>query len=140
MSSHPCLRRDPATVRFLESGGDLPRATSTSALSSASVLRLFGRASDAVASKITYRSLGAEEADPWYREKVPQLEQLEAQLRKLLSLAEQLAQSRSDLAAATGAFAQGAAVLSSAEEAHSLSRALAHLARVEEKVEQVHHR
>lgn len=45
---------------------------------------------------------------------------------------------RHDMANATGAFSQSTAALSSVEEAHSLSRALAHLSRVEEKVEQVH--
>ena len=72
-----------------------------------------------------------EENDPWYEEKTRQIENTEAQLKRLCSLAESLAQCRSDLASATGAFSQGAAMLSSAEEAHSLSRALAHLARVE---------
>ncbi len=45
---------------------------------------------------------------------------------------------RHDLSTATAAFSQSTAALSSVEEAHSLSRALAHLSRVEEKVEQVH--
>ncbi len=137
VSAHPVLRLDPATVRFLESVGELPRATSTSALSSASVLRLFGRAADTVTKMTTYRM---EETDPWYREKVPQIEQLDSQLRKLCGLAESLVQCRQELAMATGSFAQGAAILSSTEEAHSLSRALAQLARVEERVQQVHHR
>ena len=78
-----------------------------------------------------------EETDPWYEEKVAQIDALESQLRKLHGCAEALTQCRHELAVATGSFAQGAAMLSSTEEAHSLSRALAHLAEVEEKVEQV---
>ena len=89
--------------------------------------RLLGRVNDTV-NKITYKM---EENDPWYEEKTRQIENTEAQLKRLCGLAESLAQCRSDLASATGAFSQGAAMLSSAEEAHSLSRALAHLARVE---------
>ncbi len=146
------LRRDAATVRFLEAAGDLPRATSTSALSSASVMRLFGRVSDTVAVKAAAHkgaaaaavaavtSSSAEDADPWYREKTPHLEALEKQLRRLMTLAEGVVQCRHELAVAAGAFAQSAAALSSAEEAHSLSRALALLARAEERVEAVHHR
>ena len=91
------------------------------------ILRLLGRVNDTV-NKITYKM---EENDPWYEEKTRQIENTEAQLKRLCGLAESLAQCRSDLASATGAFSQGAAMLSSAEEAHSLSRALAHLARVE---------
>jgi sorting nexin-1/2 len=79
-----------------------------------------------------------EENDPWYEEKTRQIDALESQLKKLCGLAEILAQCRSDLASATGAFSQGAATLSSTEEAHSLSRALAHLAKVEERAERVH--
>ncbi len=86
-------------------------------------------------NKITYKM---EENDPWYEEKTKQIDALEAQLKKLCGLAESLAQCRSDLASATGAFSQGAAMLSSTEEAHSLSRALAQLAKVEEKAESVH--
>ena len=91
------------------------------------IVRLLGRVNDTV-NKITYKM---EENDPWYEEKTRQIENTEAQLKRLCGLAESLAQCRSDLASATGAFSQGAAMLSSAEEAHSLSRALAHLARVE---------
>ena len=149
VAAHPVLRRDHLFIEFLESVRELPRATSTSALSTASVfrysnllglstttrsilprsliIRLLGRVNDTV-NKITYKM---EENDPWYEEKTRQIENTEAQLKRLCGLAESLAQCRSDLASATGAFSQGAAMLSSAEEAHSLSRALAHLARVE---------
>ena len=134
VAQHPVLRRDSMFVEFVASSRDLPRATSTSAISSASVFRLFGKVGDTV-NKMTYKM---EENDPWYEEKVAQIDALESQLKKLHGLVESLVQCRSDLAAATGTFAQGAALLSSSEEAHSLSRALAQLARVEEKVEQVH--
>ena len=54
VAQHPVLRRDAAVVEFLTSTRELPRATSTSALSSASVMRLLGRVGDTV-TKITYR-------------------------------------------------------------------------------------
>lgn len=53
-SAHPVLRMDPDFRDFLEQDGDLPRATSTSALSGAGVMRLFHRVGDAV-EKITYK-------------------------------------------------------------------------------------
>ena len=39
VAAHPVLRRDHIFIEFLESGRELPRATSTSALSTASVFR-----------------------------------------------------------------------------------------------------
>ena len=58
---------DPEVIEFFESKRDLPRATSTSALSSASVLRLLGKVGDTV-NKMS--SVKMEETDPWYEEKV----------------------------------------------------------------------
>lgn len=135
VGQHPVLRRDPIFVEFLESNRDLPRATSTSAISSASVFRLLGKVGDTV-NKITYKM---EENDPWYEEKILQIDSLENQFKKLYGLIENLVQCRHDLALATGSFAHGTAMLSNTEEAHSLSRALAYLAKVEEKVQEVHH-
>ena len=43
VAHHPVLRKDSTFMEFLESSRDLPRATSTSALSSASVFRLIGK-------------------------------------------------------------------------------------------------
>ena len=65
---------------------------------------------------------------------------MEAQLRKLYSVSEILVQCRHDLAVSTGGFATATAALASTEDAHALSKALAKLAKVEEKVEQVHHK
>ena len=80
-----------------------------------------------------------EETDPWYEDKVQQIDSMDLQLRKLYGAAETLVQRRHDLAISTGAFSHGIAALSVTEEAHTLSRALVHLAKAEEKVEQVHH-
>lgn len=134
VAQHPVLRRDMIFIEFLQSNQDLPRATSTSALSSASVLRLIGRMGDTV-NKMTYKM---EENDPWYEDKVHQIDNLAAQLKKLYVLAESLVQCRQDLASATGYFAHSTAMLANCEEAHSLSRALAQLAKVEESIELVH--
>ena len=135
--SHPILREDCDVIEFLESKRELPRATSTSALSSASVLRLLGKVGDTV-TKIS--AVKMEETDPWYDEKVHQIDSMEAQLRKLYGVAENLVQCRHDLAVSTGAFAQATAAMSNTEEAHTLSKALSQLSKVEENVEQVHYR
>lgn len=54
MAKHPALQTDPSFVDFLELEGDLPRATSTSALSGAGVMRLFSRVGDSL-GKMTYK-------------------------------------------------------------------------------------
>jgi len=54
VAAHPDLQTDPSFVDFLEVEGDLPRATSTSALSSAGVMRLFSRVGDSI-GKIAFR-------------------------------------------------------------------------------------
>lgn len=54
VAQHPVLQTDPSVVDFLELDGELPRATSTSALSGAGVLRLFSRVGDSL-GKIAYK-------------------------------------------------------------------------------------
>ena len=54
IAKHPDLQSDPSFVDFLEVDSDLPRATSTSALSGAGVLRLFSRVGDSL-GKMTYK-------------------------------------------------------------------------------------
>ena len=53
-AAHPTLRMDPDFREFLEKDGELPKATSTSAISGASVKRLLSRVGDAV-EKITFK-------------------------------------------------------------------------------------
>ena len=71
---------------------------------------------------------------------IQQIDSMEGQLRKLYSVAENLVQCRHDLAVSSGGFAAAMGALANTEDAHALSKALAKLALVEEKVEQVHHR
>ena len=53
-ATHPVLQVDPDFREFLEREGDLPKATSTSALSGAGVMRLFHRVGDVV-EKISFK-------------------------------------------------------------------------------------
>ncbi|XP_054277685.1 sorting nexin-2-like [Macrosteles quadrilineatus] len=133
-AEHPTFRVDPDFREFLEADMELPKATNTSALSGAGVMRLFNKVGETV-NKITYKM---DENDPWFEEKVQQVESLDAQLRKLLLSVETLVMGRRDLAQLTSAFAKSAAILSNCEEHSSLSRVLAQLTDVEEKVEAVH--
>ena len=126
---HPVLRLDQDFIDFLESEGELPRATS--AISSASVFRIITRVGDTV-NKMAYKM---EEGDDWFEEKTQHVEQMETQLKKLYGIVETVVTYRRDLATATGQFAQSAANLANSEEAFHLSRALEGLARTEEKVE-----
>ena len=62
----------------------LCRATSTSALSSASVFKMISRVGETV-NKIAYKM---EETDSWFEEKTNHVEQMETQLRKLFGIVE----------------------------------------------------
>lgn len=130
-AAHPVLCVDPDFREFLEADMDLPKATNTSALSGAGVMRLFNKVGETV-NKITYKM---DENDPWFEERTQQVENLDLQLRKLHTSVEMLVLHRKDLAALTSSFAKSAAMLGNCEEHTSLSRALAQLADVEEKVE-----
>ncbi|CAL8088484.1 unnamed protein product [Orchesella dallaii] len=134
VGSNPVLRVDPDFRDFLEIDTDLPKATSTSAFSGAGVVRLFNKVGETV-NKISYRM---DEADPWFEERIQNIEALENQLRKVHTSIELLVAYRRDLAAATGNFSKSAAILSNAEEHTGLARALAQLSDVEDKVEQMH--
>ena len=53
-AKHPSLRVDSDFREFLEAEGDLPRSTSTSALSGAGVMRLFNKVGDSF-GKMTFK-------------------------------------------------------------------------------------
>ncbi|XP_066978714.1 sorting nexin-2 isoform X13 [Macrobrachium rosenbergii] len=133
--AHPTLRADPDFREFIELDAELPRATQTSALSSAGVLRLFNRVGETV-NKMTFKM---DESDQWFEEKTQQIESLDAQLRKLHLAMEGLVAYRRELAVSTASFAKSAAILSSVEEHSALSRALHQLAESTERTHTIHH-
>ncbi|XP_042144813.1 sorting nexin-2 isoform X2 [Ixodes scapularis] len=132
-AQHPSLRVDPDFREFLELEAELPRATSTAALSGAGMFRLISRVGDSV-SKITTKM---DETDPWFEEKQQQVDNLDLQLRRLHASIETMVQQRRELSQSTGSFAKSAAMLGNCEEHTGLSRALSKLAEVCERVEQV---
>lgn len=133
-AAHPVLRMDPDFREFIEMDSELPKATNTSALSGAGVMRLFSRVGDTV-NKMTFKM---DETDPWFEEKQQQIENLDQQLRKLHASVESLVLNRKELAISTAVFAKSAAMLSNCEEHTALSRALSQLAEIEEKIDQLH--
>ncbi|KAF7998345.1 hypothetical protein HCN44_009743 [Aphidius gifuensis] len=130
---HPVLGVDPDFREFLEAEMDLPRASRTSALSGAGMMRLFNKVGETV-NKITYKM---DESDSWFEEKTLQIDSLDTQLRSLHGAVEALTYQRRELANCTGATAKSIAVLGHGEVGVSLGRALAQLAETLEKVEVV---
>ncbi|XP_012262040.2 sorting nexin-2 isoform X2 [Athalia rosae] len=130
-AAHPVLSIDPDFREFLEADMELPKATNTSALSGAGVMRLFNKVGETV-NKITYKM---DENDSWFEEKTTQIDSLDTQLRALHSAVDNLTNQRRELANCTGATARSVAVLGHGEPGASLGRALAQLAETLEKVE-----
>lgn len=133
-SVHTSLVDEPDFIEFLEKDGDLPKSSSTSALSGAGMLRMFTKVGDAL-EKIVVK---VDETDEWFQEKQQQVEAFDLQLRKLHSSIEALSAHRRDLSMCTASFAKSAAMLGNVEEHTALSRALSQLAETEEKIEVLH--
>ncbi|KAL8615925.1 hypothetical protein ACOMHN_034601 [Nucella lapillus] len=133
-ASHPVLMADEDFKEFLEKDSDLPRATSTSALSGAGVMRLFHKVGDTF-EKMAFKM---DENDEWFEEKQQQIEALDLQLHKLHISVETLVAHRRELSTSTAVFAKSAAMLGNVEEHTTLSRALSQLAETEEKIETIH--
>ncbi|KAF3855150.1 hypothetical protein F7725_023205 [Dissostichus mawsoni] len=120
--NHPSLLQDPDVREFLERD-ELPRATSTQALSGAGFLKMINKATDAV-SKMTIKM---NESDVWFEEKLQEVESSDQHFRKLHALVESLVVHRKEHGDA-----------GHAEDNTALSRALSQLAEVEDKMEQLH--
>ncbi|XP_031780551.1 sorting nexin-2 [Nasonia vitripennis] len=133
VAAHPIFCVDPDFREFLEADMELPKATNTSALSGAGVMRLFNKVGETV-NKITYKM---DENDSWFEETVTHVDSLDTQLRSLHAAVETLTNQRKELAGCTGATARSIAVLGHGEPGASLGRALAQLAETLEKVEVV---
>lgn len=133
IAQHPDLRGDRNFIDFLEVDGDLPKSSTTSALSSAGIARLFGKVGDSI-NKIAFT---LSEPDQWFEDKQEQIESLDHELKQLHSSLETLVVHRRELSQNIGQFAKSIAVLGSVEENMALSKALSALAEIETKVEQI---
>nr|XP_027205936.1 sorting nexin-2-like isoform X2 [Dermatophagoides pteronyssinus] len=143
-AEHPVLCSDPDFREFLELDTELPRSTSTSALSGAGLKRMFSLFGDTV-NKMTFRM---EESDPvsfnqngfvfWFESKQQQIEILDTQFRKLYAAVELLIYNRKELSTSLGVLGKGTALIGHDENNVSLSCALSHLAATHEKVEKIY--
>jgi len=135
LGAHTVLRMDPDLREFLELEGDLPRATSTQALSGAGVKRLFKGIGDSV-SKIATGYV--EESDSWFETKAEEVARLEEQLRRLHTSAETLAEYRRDVSGSMRELSRASALLAASEENSALARAVSQLSETQEKLERAH--
>jgi sorting nexin-1/2 len=129
---HNNLRNDPDMRDFLERE-ELPKASHTSALSSKSIMKKLNFAVDTAIAKAPTRI--PMEQDQWYDMKQVQVENLETQLKKLVTNIEGLVVARQDLSSFNATFAKSVAMLGNTEEHLVLSRALSQLSEVQEKIE-----
>lgn len=139
LSRHPILRVDPAFVDFLELEGDLPRSTSTSAISSSQVLKLLNKVGEGI-GKISYKIDEADQCSgdlEWFEDKYQQIEMIESHLKRLYNNIEPLLLHRKDLAQNAGLFSKSLDLLATSEEHASLSRALSRLADMYNRTEQL---
>lgn len=134
IAQHPVLRTDPDFRDFLELQAELPRSTSTSALSKEGMKRLFGQVTESV-TKMGYRM---DESDKWFDEKALQLDNLDTQLMKLHTSVGALIHHRKLLTVTTGNFARSVAILGNVEEYTPLSFDLSKLATTKEKIEHLY--
>lgn len=134
LAAHKTFRYDPDFRDFLEISSDLPKATNTSALSGAGMLKLFKNVTDSV-NKMAVKM---EETDQWFEEKTRQIDNLYVQFKKLHATVEMLCGWRRDLTVANKEFAKSVAILANSEEQLNLSRALSQLGEIYEKIEQIY--
>uniref|UniRef100_A0A8D8V8J6 Sorting nexin-2 n=2 Tax=Cacopsylla melanoneura TaxID=428564 RepID=A0A8D8V8J6_9HEMI len=133
-AAHPVLRDDPDFREFLEVDGELPRATNTSALSSAGMLRFINRFGETV-QKLSFRM---DENDQWFSDKTVLVDSIESQLAHLHSSIESLVVQRRELSLFSSHLAKSLALLSNIEEHSALSRVLSELSELYEKLETVY--
>uniref|UniRef100_A0A914WPB1 PX domain-containing protein n=1 Tax=Plectus sambesii TaxID=2011161 RepID=A0A914WPB1_9BILA len=132
---HPVLMMDCDFRDFVTFDAELPKASSTAALSSAGVIRMFRSVGD-VFTKIAYHM---DENDRWFEEKQNEVDDLDDSLKKLQASVESLVMFRRELAGGTESFCKSMSMLASCEENTALARAFSQLAETQEKVGLLQH-
>jgi len=133
-AGHPNLRVDPDFREFLELDAELPKANQTAALSGKNMMKAISKLGD----KVNAYATKMEETDQWFEDKTFVIENLDQQLRKLLTATEAMVDFRKSLSGQTYQLSKSLRLLGSAEDNSKLAAALQQLADVEEKVEKVH--
>lgn len=134
LGKHKTFRFDPDFRDFVEIADELPKATNTSTLSGAGMVKMFKNLTDSV-SKI---SIKMEETDQWFEEKTRQVDNLHQQYTKLHSTIEILYSWRKNLSISTNEFSKSIAILANSEEQLNLSRALSQLGEIYEKIDVIY--
>ncbi|KAI6195476.1 Sorting nexin-2 [Aphelenchoides besseyi] len=130
LTRSPRLVTNHDLIDFLTFDANLPRATSTSALSSNSVKKMFKSFSEML-SKIAFPM---DENDRWFEHVHGHVEELEDMLTRLQSSVDGLTGNRRELATATDQLSKAMSMIGSCEESTALARTLSKLAETHENL------
>jgi sorting nexin-1/2 len=133
LGKNKTFRFDPDFRDFIEISEELPKATNTSALSGAGMVKMFRNLTESVSKQTKM-----EESDSWFDEKSRQVDNLYQQFSKLHSTIEIMYSWRKDLSSSTKEFSKSAAILANSEEQLNLSRALSQLGEIYEKIDVIY--
>uniref|UniRef100_A0A914EBD6 PX domain-containing protein n=1 Tax=Acrobeloides nanus TaxID=290746 RepID=A0A914EBD6_9BILA len=133
LARHPRLVTDCDFRDFLTMEADLPKSSSTSALSSTSMKKLFKSMGD-VFSKIAFPM---DENDRWFEQVHSQVEELDEMLVREHGLFENLVTYRRDLSISDEQLSKALSLLASCEENTALARTLSKLAETHESLSMV---
>uniref|UniRef100_A0A1I8AAN0 PX domain-containing protein n=1 Tax=Steinernema glaseri TaxID=37863 RepID=A0A1I8AAN0_9BILA len=130
IAKHPRLASDCDFRDFLTLNVELPKANSTSALSGASMRRMFRSVTETF-SKITTHM---DESDSWFEQAQQETDEFEELLGRMISVVDGLVAQRRELSHGHEALAKSMSMLASCEENTSLAHALSHLHETHENV------
>ncbi|CAF2807375.1 unnamed protein product [Rotaria sp. Silwood2] len=134
LARHDKLIEDPDVREFIEMPNELPKSTSTQALSGAGVLR----ALTSISNQVTKIGTKKSEQDQWFEEKYLFIDDLHKHLKHLYNQFNTLFLQRKEAGYALKGFSISLNHLATTEEHPLLSSALIELANLEEKLDQVH--
>ncbi|CAF1019708.1 unnamed protein product [Adineta steineri] len=133
LAHHDKLIQDPDFRDFIEMSSDLPKSTSTQALSSAGVLRALSN----ITNQVTKLTTKTSEQDQWFEEKHTFILDLHTNFKQLFNHFNTLFTQRKEAGQALKLLSTSLNHLATIEEHTLLSSALIELANVEEKIEQI---
>ena len=133
LAKHDKLIADSDVQEFLELDKDLPKSKETAALSGAGVMRAFTGISNSV-SKLTTKT---GEQDQWFEERHTTIVELHGHLKHVYTQLNHVFSQRREAGISLRQFSTSINHLATIEEHPSLSRALAELANLEEKIDQI---
>jgi len=118
-------------IDFLQLDANLPRATSTQALSATTMKKVF-KSFGEILSKIAFPV--DENNDRWFEQAHGHIEELEEALQRLQSSVDTLVSNRRELSHSTDSFSKSLSMIASCEENTALARTLSKLAETHESL------